>query len=272
MIKTALILLICLVALALAYILALRGRRKHPGWEKLEGWAYAHRGLHGAGVPENSLAAFRLAVENGYGIELDVHLLQGGGLAVIHDGSLQRTAGVDVQVESLTARKLENYCLEGTGEKIPQLSQVLELVQGKVPLVVELKSNKNNVSRLCSAVCDLLESYEGSYCVESFDPRCIRWLRKNRPEIIRGQLTENFLANGSTMPWVLRFCLTKQLFNFLILPDFVAYRFAHRKRLGNFLCRRLWGIRGVSWTLQTQEEFTEATQEGWIPIFEGFRP
>ncbi len=272
MTKLVVILLACLAALALCYVLALRGRRNHPGWEKLEGWAYAHRGLHGGGVPENSLEAFRLALENGYGMELDVHLLRGGGLAVIHDSSLKRTAGADVKIEDLAAGNLENYRLEGTDEKIPQLFQVLELVQGKVPLIVELKTEKNNVARLCTAVCNVLEDYEGAYCIESFDPRCIHWLRKNRPDIIRGQLTENFLKSGGKMPWFLRFCLTTQLFNFLTLPDFAAYRFSHRKRLGNILCRRIWGIRGVSWTLQTPEEFAIAKREGWLPIFEGFSP
>ncbi len=264
--------LICLAVLLAAGVVAMMGRRGHPQWEKLEGWAYAHRGLHGKGVPENSLKAFRLAVENGYGMELDVHLLRGGGLAVIHDASLLRTAGADVQIEELTAADLERYRLEGTEERIPQLSQVLELVQGKTPLIVELKTEKRNAARLCAAVCDLLEDYEGAYCLESFDPQCIRWLRKNRPELLRGQLAENFLRSKGKMPWLLRFALTNQLFNFLTRPDFIAYQFSHRKSPANFLCRRLWGLRGVAWTLHSREEFDAAVGEGWIPIFEGFRP
>ena len=109
------------------YPLALMGRRKHPGLEKLKGFLYAHRGFHGNGVPENSLAAFRLAVEKGFGSELDIHLMQDGNLAVIHDSSLMRTAGADVKIEELTAADLPNYTLEKSGEQIPLFKDVLDL-------------------------------------------------------------------------------------------------------------------------------------------------
>ena len=88
--------------LLILYLLSLRGRSGYPGVEKLRGWNYAHRGLHSPGVPENSLAAFRAAVEHGYGAEFDVHLLRDGGLAVIHDSVLKRTTGLDGKVEELT--------------------------------------------------------------------------------------------------------------------------------------------------------------------------
>ena len=90
------------------------------------------------------------------------------------------------------------------------------------------------------------------YCLESFDPRCIAWLKKNRPDLIRGQLTENFVANKkSPLPMVMKLMLTHQVMNFLIKPDFVAYRFADRKTLSNRLARGLWGAQGVTWTLKT---------------------
>ena len=109
--------------------------------------------------------------------------------------------------------------------------------------------------------------------MESFDPRCIRWLRLHRPDIIRGQLAENFMAAKSNpLHPVLKFGITHQMGNFLILPDFVAYKFADRKTLGNFLVRKFWGVQGVTWTLRSQAEFDAAVEEGWLPIFEGFRP
>ncbi len=265
--------LIATAAIAGTYLFTLRGRTGHPGLKDLQGWGYAHRGLHKECIPENSMAAFRAALEKGYGIELDIHLMKDGNLAVIHDASLKRTAGVDIPIEELTAADLENYRLEGTEEKIPLFSQVLELFDGKAPIIVELKPMNNNHAALAEAACKMLESYQGVYCMESFDPRCIHWLKKNRPQIIRGQLTENFVKNDGKMPLALRFALTHSLFNFLIVPDFVAYKFADRKdTLSNPLCRKAWDIQGVSWTIKSQEEYDTAVAEGWLPIFEGFEP
>lgn len=267
------IILIILLVLGALYVLALRGRKGHPGWEKLLGWNYAHRGLHDAERPENSMAAFRAALEAGYGIELDLHLLSDGNLGVMHDSSLKRTAGADVTMEELTTEQLKNYRLCGTEERIPEFRQVLELFGGKAPLIIELKAVGNNAAALCEAACRQLEGYGGPYCIESFDPRCVLWLKKNRPDIIRGQLAENFTKDKkSPMPVVLKYILSYHLENFLTRPDFIAYHFPTRKTLSNTLCRKLWGIRGVSWTLQTRAQYDTAMAEGWIPIFENFKP
>jgi glycerophosphoryl diester phosphodiesterase len=266
-------LIIAILSLLLLYALLVRGRKAHPGLEALRGWAYAHRGLHGNGIPENSMAAFRAALEAGYGIELDIHLLKDGSLAVIHDHSLARTTGCDGKIEDLTAGELANYPLEGTAETIPNFREVLELYAGKAPLIIELKAIDGNHAALCEAACKAMDGYQGPWCMESFDPRCIRWLRLHRPDIIRGQLAENFMAAKSNpLHPVLKFGITHQMGNFLIHPDFVAYKFADRKTLGNFLARKFWGVQGVTWTLRSQAEFDAAVKEGWLPIFEGFRP
>ena len=254
------------------YILATRCRVGHRGFEDLRGRFYAHRGLHAHGVPENSLEAFQRAVARGYGIELDVHLLKDGNLAVLHDHSLRRTAGADVTIEDLTAEDLSGYRLDGTQERIPLFSQVLALVDGRVPLIVELKSTKENFAQLTQTAVDMLDGYEGVWCMESFDPRCIHWLKKHRPEIIRGQLAENFFRTGGSLHPILKLLMSWQLTHFLTMPDFVAYKYRDRKNLGTFLSRKLWGAQGVSWTLQSQQELDTAVEEGWIPIFEGFEP
>lgn len=263
---------IIIALLLLAYLFALHGRRNNLGLRALRGRAYAHRGLHGNGVPENSMHAFRLAKEKGYGVELDIHLMKDGKLAVIHDASLKRTANSDVKIEDLTAADLPNYRLEGTQEQIPLFADVLALFDGKVPLIVELKAERNNCAALCQAACDMLKDYEGAYCIESFDPRCIVWLRKNRPELVRGQLSENYWVSKTRLPWFLKLTLSAHLFNFLLVPDFIAYNFKDRKSLGTWLCRKLWGVQGVTWTIRSQEDFDAAVEEGWIPIFEGFEP
>lgn len=256
----------------LLWFLAIQCRRGHALTSQISRWSYAHRGLHAEGRPENSMAAFRAALDGGYGIELDVHLLKDGSLAVIHDSKLLRTTGAEGDVEDLTEAELRNYHLEGTDETIPTFRQVVELFAGKAPLVVELKVHKNNVAALCQTTCDLLDQYDILYCLESFDPRCLLWLKKHRPELMRGQLTENYFKSPNVkIPGILRWILKHSLGNFLTRPDFVAYRYRDRHdTLSNrFLLK---GTTRVTWTLQTQEEYATATAEGWIPIFEGFRP
>lgn len=260
-------------AVILLYLLSLMGRRSHPGMETLRGWNYAHRGLHNETRPENSMAAFRAALEHGYGIEFDLHLLKDGNLAVMHDSKLLRTTGQEGNIEDLTTAQLGSYRLQGSEETIPEFRQVLELFAGKAPLIIELKTAGGNHAALTRTACEMLEGYEGPYCIESFDPFCIRWLKQNRPDIIRGQLAENSVTNHNTAyPWIIRFLTSFYLENFLIRPDFIAYKFEHRKTLSNFLCRKLWGIQGVSWTLRSHEQYDEAVREGWIPIFEKFIP
>ena len=264
--------IIVFIALILFYLLSLSGRKNHPGLKPLQGWSYAHRGLHGDGCPENSMAAFEAALNGGYGIELDIHLLSDGNIAVIHDSSLKRTTSREGTIEELTTAQLKEYTLEGTSETIPEFSQVLELFAGKAPLIVELKTANNNHAALCEAACKLLDHYQGPFCVESFDPRCVLWLKKHRPEFIRGQLVEDFTRIESTVPWILRFCLTHQLFNFVLRPDFVAHKFSERKLLSNLLVRKLWGIQGVTWTLRSMQEYEIAAKERYLPIFENFVP
>lgn len=263
---------LCVAAvLVAAYFLSVWGRIGHPGMDDFYPYSYAHRGLHADGIPENSMAAFRAALEGGYGVELDVHLLRDGSLAVIHDSLLMRTTGLDGRIEDLTAADLSHCFLNGTKETIPQLWQVLELYQGKYPLIVELKPVAGNHAALTETVCNLLESYKGVYCLESFDPRCLLWLKKHRPYLLRGQLSEDYFHSKTKLPFPLNWILRNHLANWLTKPDFIAYRYSDRNcTINNRLCMRR--MPGVSWTVQNQAEYDTAKAEGWIPIFEGFRP
>ena len=266
------ILVLALLALALFYLFALHGRMGHSRLRRFQKFAYAHRGLHSEHIPENSMAAFRAAKEKGYGIELDVHLLKDGNLAVIHDHSLLRTALSDVQIEDLTAADLTNYRL-ANGETIPLLSEVLALMNGKTPLIIELKSTMENFAALTDTAVAAMEGYTGLWCMESFDPRCVRHLKKQYPKVIRGQLSENFPRNPKVAaPLWMKCVMALLLPNFLTSPDFVVYRFAHCKLFSLQLCRRLWRIPIVAWTIQSQEDFDLAIEEGYIPIFENFLP
>ena len=196
--KAIIIIIIVLLVLFWLYLLCLRCRRGKMDQAYFRQWRYAHRGLHDRekGIPENSMAAFKRAAANGFGAELDVHLMKDGKLAVIHDASLLRTAGADVEIEDLTAEALEKYPLEGTEQRIPLLEEVLPLFTDRAPLIVELKAERGNAEALAAAASRVLKKYKGAYCVESFDPRCLMWLWQNEPDILRGQLSEDFSAHG----------------------------------------------------------------------------
>lgn len=239
---------------------------------------YAHRGLHdlSRGVPENSLAAFRRAVGRGFGAELDVHLLADGSLAVFHDSDLQRMTGRDGVIEELTAAQLAGYKLGGTEETIPQFFEVLELFdRAKLPLVVELKSYKGNHDALAARAVEELDKYGAPYVMESFDPRCLLWLKKKRPEIIRGQLAQDFTRSAesaSGMGERIDRLLTGMAFNRLTKPNFVAFRFEDREAPSLRRVKRAHSAEVFYWTIRSREDMETAEAEGAQVIFEGFVP
>lgn len=147
---------------------------------------FAHRGLHGPGVPENSMAAFRAALDAGAGIECDVRLSGDGEVMVFHDHDLRRLCASALAVESATAQILSAQRLYDSGEHIPTLGQLIELVSGQVPILVELKCRGNNASRLSAAVADRLADYAGAVGAMSFEPKVGRWFARHRPLMRRG--------------------------------------------------------------------------------------
>lgn len=268
-----LILVCILILLFILWLLLLRCRRSGRGWEKLLGRRYAHRGWHDKpAIPENSLAAFRRALDRGWGAELDVHLLKDGTLAVFHDSDLRRCTGEEGDIEDLDREGLARLRLEGTEEPVPLFDEVLALFEGKAPLIIELKSHKGNHKALTEAVIARLDRYRGDFCVESFDPRVLMVLRKERPAILRGQLSMDFRPGGEPMPGWQRFVLRNLLMNFLTAPDFIAYRFEDRQRLALKLCRGVWGVKEASWTLRAMADLEAAEAAGAMPIFECFDP
>lgn len=274
--KAIIIIIIVLLVLFWLYLLCLRCRRGKMDQAYFRQWRYAHRGLHDRekGIPENSMAAFKRAAANGFGAELDVHLMKDGKLAVIHDASLLRTAGADVEIEDLTAEALDQYPLEGTEQRIPLLEEVLPLFTDRAPLIVELKAERGNADALAAAACKLLDKYKVDYCVESFDPRCLMWLWQNRPDVVRGQLSENFArhGDGKDLPGAVRWVLSNLLLNCRTRPAFIAYRFEDRDSLSLKLCRSLYGAQEFSWTIRSREDMAAAEEAGALVIFERFDP
>lgn len=259
-----------------AYGMLIKPRRNHPGWDALSGARYAHRGLHDKllGVPENSLAAFRRAVEHGFGAELDVHLMADGELAVVHDSSLARVCGRQVRIEDLTAADLPDCTLLGTKETVPLLRDVLALFEGKTPLIIELKVERGNAEALTDAVMARLEGWNGAYCIESFHPGVLLRLKKKYPEVIRGQLSENFLrekeAAGLSLP--VRIMLTNLLTTAATEPDFIAYKWQDRDNLTLRLMKKVYGVHEAAWTVRDRETMEALEKDGAISIFEGFIP
>lgn len=269
------IVLACLAGLTVLWFLMMYTRRQEPDFYGLAGYAYAHRGLHDVEkhIPENSMLAFRLALEKGYGAELDVRITRDGELVVMHDESLLRTAGVDREVHDCTLAELRGCRLEGTQERIPLFREVLELFAGKAPLVVEAKTYKSNCPVLMAAICKLLDEFpQLQYCIESFDPRVPFWLRRRRPEIIRGQLSLNFFRERNGQNLAVMFIMTNLLLNFLTLPHFIAYKFRHRHTLSLRLCRKLWGVQEFGWTVVDDSEIREARADRCLMIFEHCHP
>ncbi len=266
--------MIIIGVIILLYMLAIMPKlSRNPGLKQLEGWLYAHRGLHNnkSEAPENSLKAFSLAVEKHYGIELDVQLTKDGIPIVLHDYNLKRACKVDRKVAETTYEELSQYRLFKSQEKIPTFQEVLELVDGKVPLIVELKIPWGP-SATCEAAAKLLNEYRGSYCIESFNPFGLAWYRRHYPKVVRGQLSTDFIKEKMEGSKFQFFLLKHLLFNFYTKPDFIAYHHEYRKGVSFTLCRKLYRVRTVAWTIKTEEEFVGNKSYYDLFIFENFQP
>ncbi|MBQ3183809.1 MAG: glycerophosphodiester phosphodiesterase [Clostridia bacterium] len=248
--------------------------KKHPLEAEIRKYIYAHRGLHDKknGIPENSMAAFRIAAEKGYGIELDIHLSSDGTPVIIHDTSLRRTAGAAINITDIHDSDIKKYTLEGTDQRIPFFSEVLREIEGKVPLLIELKVDNDNYGELADTVLKELEGYVGIYAIQSFDPRAVRHLRKKHPHIMRGQLSGFLRKNGDTLHRALDFGLRNLLTNFITKPHFIAYRVQDTGKASVRLCRALYKPLELNWTCRKRAHHVIAHKNGAIPIFENYIP
>ncbi len=236
-------------------------------------WAYAHRGLHGEKTPENSLAAFQLAADRGYGIELDVRWTKDRVMVVHHDDSLLRMCGVDRKISEMTGGEVLRCQLKGSPEYVPTLDQVLDKVNGKVPLIIEMKSGPQAAKGLPEMLYRRLQRYPGMYCVESFDPRMVRWFKKHAPHVVRGQLAFDPHRGAYGQFRGLRYRIGAHLLmNALSRPDFVAYDYETAGNLSFRMMRAVYAPVLAAWTVRSEETFEQLKGEYAIRIFEGFEP
>jgi glycerophosphoryl diester phosphodiesterase len=237
-----------------------------PKPEKVSGLGahgYAHRGLHGAGRPENSPSAFAAAIAAGLGIECDVQRSSDGVAMVFHDFELDRLTDAEGPVSALSAEELGQIVLSGSPDTIPTLRELLEQVAGKVPLLIEIKSRKEmRYAATCLAVRRVLEGYRGEHAIMSFDPRVVRWFADHSPLTTRGLVVTEEDAKA------LLGKLKRRLSLWHARPDFLAYdirdlpsRFAasQRKR----------GLPLLTWTVGSPEHRKRAASYADAPIAEG---
>ncbi len=230
---------------------------------------YAHRGILRTTDVENSLTALVGATKAGYGIELDVRLDADGRVVVFHDDTLKRVCGVDRKMKEMTASELADVRLCGSDEGVPTLADVLAGVDRSMPLCVELKGTSPDTS-LCPKVAELLDAYDGVYSVESFNPFLLSWFKKNRPDVIRGQLVSNFFCEGGTSLAVKLLC-TPMLTNVLSRPDYISYN-TQFKLLSVTLCEKLFGAVMFAWTVRDRELYARVRARGHAAIFQDFEP
>lgn len=265
MIAVYIILAVILINILLYLLVFVRPKTKAPTDPRLF-CSYAHRGLHGDGIPENSLAAFKKAIDHGYGIELDVQLSLDGAVMVFHDYTLTRMTGVDKKLCELTSSEITNLFLLDSDQNIPTLRQVLNRIDGKVPILIELKGETFN-SDLCPKVAEILKDYKGPYCIESFNPLLIKAMQRYLPDAFYGQLYTNVCRDKKKYS-LLNILLTAMAFNFLAKPNFIAYNKLDRKSLPVKLTTKLYKAPKFVWTLKGQTEMANAKSLGECPIFE----
>lgn len=264
---TFLIILLTVLAIlfALYTLLFVKPRNKAPK-DPTVLTDYAHRGLHGKGVPENSMKAFELAVNKGYGIELDVQLSKDRKVIVFHDYSLNRMTGINKKLKDLKEDELNKISLANTDQRIPSFKKVLELVNGTVPLLIELKGEDLN-AELCAKVANELYEYKGAYCIESFNPLLIRTIKKYLPDVYCGQLYTNVCRDKNKINPTYAI-LSLMTFNFLALPDFIAYNKKDRNAFPVKLAVNFHKAPKFVWTVRGDEEIATAKNLKEHAIFE----
>lgn len=226
----------------------------------------AHRGFHSAEAPENTIPAFEKAVENNYAIELDVQQISDGTIIVFHDNKLERLTGRDGYAKNLKKEDLQNCNILGTEYTIPQFCEVLKAVDGKVPLLIEIK-NEFKVGELENAVVAELENYNGKFAIQSFNPYVIQYIKQKYPNIIAGQLSSYF--KGIKLNFIKKLLLKKLKFVKTNNADFIAY---DATNLPNKYVSKYDNLPLLAYTIKTQEEYEQIADICESIIFEGFQP
>ena len=230
----------------------------------------AHRGVHTKDIPENSLSAFENALKNNYAIELDVQFTKDKEVVVFHDENLKRITNDTRNIEDVNYDELKNLRLGNTNEIIPTLEEVLELVDSKVAILIEIKDCKDYIE-LSEKTYEILKGYEGNYAIQSFNPFILEWYKNNASEVIRGQLSGTFTEGSESLNSFEKFVLKNMLLNFKSKPNYIGYEFEGipKSKLESL---RKKGVPIIVWTVKNKEDMEKAYKYSDNITFENFLP
>lgn len=218
----------------------------------------AHRGLHNEIYGENSLSAYKHAIENGYPIEMDVQASKDGVLFCFHDDWLERVTGKKAYINDLTAEEIKQIKFIKTNDTIPTFEEFLTLVNGQVPLMIEIKQQRSKAYDIARLTVDALKDYKGEYVVQSFDPFIMQKVKKYAPHIIRGQL--GGLGERGNMSFIKYLVVKHLILNFLSKPDYINYYLYCKRKKGKTPM--------VVWTVRTEADLKTAKERGVNFVFE----
>ncbi len=259
--------IIAAVAVCCIYIF-MTFSRAASGAAWMKAYKYAHRGLHNERMPENSLEAFENAIEHGYAIELDVHLSKDGHIVVFHDDMLARMTGASGKIKDYTLAELKQLRLAETLCTIPTLKEALELVDGRVPLLIETK-NTGSAGQLEVSLYEMVKEYPGKYALQSFSPFSMRWFKKHAPDVVRGQLSATFSCGADELPKWKRSMLKHLCTNFVCRPHFISYEMEGCCMPVVQRMRKI-GLPLLVWTVRSEENKKRIMENADAVIFEHF--
>ncbi|MDD2592315.1 MAG: glycerophosphodiester phosphodiesterase family protein [Erysipelotrichaceae bacterium] len=261
--------IIIILIIFLIYLFLIMPRYKtSPTWVRLSNYHYAHRGFHDHNAPENTIAAFQLAIDHNYGFELDIQRTKDNELVVFHDFDLKRACNIDKKIADIDHDQLKELTIFDSDHHIPLFDDVLRLVHGQVPLIIEIKL-PNNDTTTCELAAKMLDQYPGDFCIESFNPLAVKWFKINRPEWIRGQLAADF-SKDDTKSFALSFILENLLLNVVTRPDFVAFDVNELYMLSINIFHKILKGKTVLWTIRDKETFNRYQDKYDLFIFENF--
>lgn len=213
-----------------------------------ESYIITHRGIHdNINIYENTLEAFKLSIKKGYAIELDIRMTKEKQIVVFHDNNTKRLTKKDLIVEENTYQELNNQNIL----HIPLLTEVLELVKGKVPLLIEIKPTQKDYE-LATNLMTILNNYKGKYAIQSFNPKVLYWFRKNYPQILRGQLSMKYTKHKISS--IKKYILSKMLFNKITKPNFISYKY-NELNIEQIKKYKKQNIYVIGWTITNEKEY-----------------